>query len=111
MLIFYPFDITFKIKNDHAIIYLYGKTADNSRVCVKIGLKFGVCYANTAVVCGFAVQVDYSMIVLYLVGDIEGIKDEHEGFLLERLFKGWVAFQHNSSCWERDYIYLNPTKG
>ena len=34
MLIFYPFDITYKIKNDHAIIYLYGKTADNSRVCV-----------------------------------------------------------------------------
>ncbi len=33
-ILFYPLDITYKIKNDKAVIYIYGKTADNQRICV-----------------------------------------------------------------------------
>src|SRR3989338_6520107 len=32
-IIFYPLDVTYKIRNNHAVIYLYGKTAEQ-RVCV-----------------------------------------------------------------------------
>lgn len=31
---FFPLDVTYRIKNGKAYIYLYGKTADNKRICV-----------------------------------------------------------------------------
>jgi len=31
---FYPLDITYKIKNNKALIYLFGKTVDNKQICV-----------------------------------------------------------------------------
>lgn len=33
-LIFYPLDVTYKVKNNQAVIYIYGKTTDNKRICV-----------------------------------------------------------------------------
>lgn len=33
-IIFYPLDITYRIKNDKAVIHIYGKTIDNKRICV-----------------------------------------------------------------------------
>ena len=31
---FYPMDVAYRIKNDKAVIHIYGKTADNKRICV-----------------------------------------------------------------------------
>ena len=31
---FYPLDVSYKIKNDKAIIHIYGKTSDNRKICV-----------------------------------------------------------------------------
>ncbi len=31
---FFPLDVTYRIRNDKAVIYMYGKTADNRRLCV-----------------------------------------------------------------------------
>src|SRR3989344_6971939 len=36
---FYPLDITYRIKNDKAVIHIYGKTAESKRICV-IDKKF-----------------------------------------------------------------------
>ena len=31
---FFPFDVTYKIVNNKAVIYLFGKTRDNKHICV-----------------------------------------------------------------------------